>query len=137
MNAERRDTNFDLFQVWRQSKTNEDFRQLEHRGKLNRVDIARECGFARSVCDQNPRVRKALGELEDRLRIEGVLPEKADSSEVNLVPTQSGRNVDSERLRRLESENALLRAEVSDLKRRLGRYEVMSATLAETGRIPR
>lgn len=137
MVAERRDANFDSFQAWRRSKTNEDFRQLEHRGKLNRVDIARECGFARSVCDQNPRVRNALAELEEWLRTEGVLPEKSDSAGCNSGLLQSGRSVDAERLRRLESENALLRAEVSDLKRRLSRFEVMSATLAETGRLPR
>jgi hypothetical protein len=137
MDAERRDTNFDSFQTWSQSKTNDDFRQLEHRGKLNRVDIARECGFARSVCDQNPRVRKSLADLEERLRTDGVLPEKAENPTANSAPGHTGRNVDAERLRRLESENALLRAEVSDLKRRLNRYEVMSATLAEAGRLPR
>lgn len=137
MDAERRDTNFDSFQAWSQSKTDADFRQLEHRGKLNRVDIARECGFARSVCDQNPRVRKALADLEERLRAGGVLPEKVENREGSSVPAQPSRNIDADRLRRLESENALLRAEVSDLKRRLSRYEVMRATLAEAGRLPR
>lgn len=137
MDDARKDANFESFQAWVQSKSDQDFKQMEHRGKLNRVDIARECGFARSVCDQNPRVRRALADLEERLQAEGILPEKVGPAESATPLPSAGRNVDAERLRRLESENALLRAEVSDLKRRLGRYEVMTATLAEAGRLPR
>jgi regulator of replication initiation timing len=44
---------------------------------------------------------------------------------------------EAERLRKLEAENAGLRAELSELRRRLKRYEAMESVLAETGRLAR
>jgi regulator of replication initiation timing len=43
----------------------------------------------------------------------------------------------AERLRRLEQENAALRTEVQDLRRRLERFTVMQEALFATGRLPR
>ena len=44
---------------------------------------------------------------------------------------------EAERLRKLEAENAGLRAELSELRRRLKRFEAMESVLAETGRLAR
>lgn len=44
---------------------------------------------------------------------------------------------DAERLKRLEQENASLRAELVDVKRALLRYALLQDALAETGRLPR
>lgn len=40
-------------------------------------------------------------------------------------------------VKRLEQENAGLRAELAEVKRALSRYAVLQEALAETGRLPR
>jgi cell shape-determining protein MreC len=44
---------------------------------------------------------------------------------------------DAERLKRLEQENASLRAELAEVKRALSRHELLQDALAESGRLPR
>ena len=44
---------------------------------------------------------------------------------------------ETERLRRLEQENAGLKAEVAELKRTVEKYAVLRDALALTGRLPR
>ncbi|MHA3736487.1 VPA1267 family protein [Pseudomonas sp. Eth.TT006] len=69
--------NLEIFQAWVSSKSPEDFQSIVHRGALSRTEIAIQCGFAKSVLAQNPRIKRLLVELEDRLRSEGVLPIKS------------------------------------------------------------
>lgn len=132
--------NFETFIAWQASKSDDDYRALEHRGVLSRKEIVRECGFARSVLDQNPRVKAALRELEESLRARAVLPAPAERDEAVPLVREAGRlkaAVDSERLKRLEQENAALRAEVSELKAVLAKTPMLSEALALTGRLPR
>lgn len=136
--------NVRLFHSWVASKTDEEFRGMVIRGGLSRSDIAKECGFAKSALAQNPRIKSALLELETMLRERGVLPAvvlKVDGEEplsVSEGKTSSGfGRSDQERLRRLEQENALLRAEVGELKAALGSSTLVQEALMLTGRIPR
>lgn len=134
--------NIQAFSSWAASKSDDDFRSLVHRGQLSRKEIATECGFATSVLAQNPRVKKALSELEDELRQRGVLPPKVEEPAGEPAPLirEPGKlrgAIEAERLRRLETENAGLKAEVAELKRALEKYAVLSDALALTGRLPR
>ena len=132
--------NLEAFLAWQASKSDNDYRALENRGVLSRKEIAKECGFARSVLDQNPRVKAALRELEDSLRGRAVLPALVERDEAVPLLRESGRlkgAVDSERLKRLEQENAALRAEVSELKAVLAQTPMLAEALALTGRLPR
>lgn len=135
--------NIRKFAVWVASKTDDDFRALVLRGVLSREDIAKECGFGKSALSQNPTVKKTLKELEDDLRKRGVLPPLAREAleGVTDAPPRKAEGVaaarDAERLKRLEQENASLRAELAEVKRALSRYAVLQEALAETGRIPR
>lgn len=135
--------NVKKFSAWVSSKTDEDFRSLALRGVLSRGDIAAECGFAKSVLNQNPRIKDSLKDLEEQLRGRGVLPNIASDgagglSETRLTPVEGlGRARDAERLKRLELENASLRAELNEVKRALSRYAILQDALAETGRLPR
>ncbi len=137
------DENILAFSAWVAAKTHTDFRSMAIRGVLSRTEIAAECGFAKSALSQNPRIREALAELERELREAGVLPmlSAAPVSEVQeprmRPPGVTGVARDAERLKRLEQENASLRAEVAELKLLLGRYTVLQEALAETGRLPR
>lgn len=135
--------NFAVFSSWLASKTDDDFRQLVSRGVLSRKEIATECGFSKSALDQNPRIKLALRDAEDALRERGILPPTAGKApgQADEPPAresgQQRHGLDAERLRRLEQENASLRAENGELKRQLERYAVIREALALTGRAPR
>jgi hypothetical protein len=135
---ERAEQNFLAFQAWAASRTDADFREMVTQGRLNRGEICRECGFGRSALVQNPRIKDALLTLEEQLRARGILPVQTLPAEVPL--RQKGQLLaatEAERLRKLEAENAGLRAELSELRRRLKRFEAMESVLAETGRLAR
>ncbi len=109
--------------------------------QLFRKEIAAECGFGKSAINQNPRIKKALLELEDKLREKGILPEKVEKSKEDKLPTRNINHVnnqrDSIRLNKLEQENAALRAENQRFKETLKRYQLLEEVIAETGRMPR
>jgi hypothetical protein len=135
--------NVAVFTAWVASKTDHDFRALANRGVLSRKEIAIECGFAKSVLDQNPRIKAALRELEDELRTRSVLPQKVEktgedvSKPLMREPGNIRGALDAERLRRLETDNASLKAEVAELKRSLEKHTILSEALSLTGRVPR
>lgn len=135
--------NVQAFATWVASKSDADFRNIASRGVLSRKEIAKECSFAKSVLDQNPRIKTALRTLEDDLRARGVLPKAVERGPETLsapLSREAGRlkaAQNAERLRRLEQENASLKAEVAELKRVLERYDVIRDALIQTGRVPR
>lgn len=136
---QKADQNLTTFLSWVASKTDADFREMVLRGQLNRKEIARECGFAKSVLLQNPRVKDALRALEVQLRERDILPPVADPA--TPAPATDAPNprsaADKARLKRLEAENAALRAEVMELRGQLERYRLMDNVLSSTGRLPR
>lgn len=135
--------NFVAFVAWLRTKSDDDFRAMASRGVLSRKEIATECGFAKSALDQNPRIKGALRELEDSLRLRKVLPEAtakpSDGPQEPRMREAGGQRamLDSERLRRLEQENASLRAELDEVKRALEKHAVLREALSLTGRLPR
>lgn len=143
--------NADLFNTWAASKTDTDFRQLVRRGILNRAEIAKECGFAKSALDQNPKIKVALRDLEDQLRARGVLPKpvsaedavttgesaQAEATDPQREPSQKRAAFEAERRRRLEQEVASLQAENAELKKQLAKFTLLSDALANAGRLPR
>lgn len=133
------DQNLATFLAWVASKTDSDYRGMVMRGQLSRQEIARECCFAKSVLLQNPRVKEALRALESQLRECGILPPVADGT--RSTPAADAPNpraaAEKARLKRLEAENAALRAEVMELRDQLERYSLMDNVLSRTGRLPR
>lgn len=135
--------NVQAFVTWMASKTDDDFRAMASRGVLSRREIATECGFAKSALDQNPRIKAALRELEDALRARGVLPpsvEKTVEEATTPLMREPGKlrgALEAERLRRLETDNASLKAEVEELKHALEKHTILSEALSMTGRLPR
>ena len=136
---QKADQNLATFLSWVASKTDADYREMASRGQLSRKEIARECGFAKSVLLQNPRVKDALRTLEAQLRERDVLPpvvKHANPAPISEAPNPRAA-ADKARLKRLEAENAALRAEVMELRGRLDRYRLMDDLLSSTGRLPR
>lgn len=135
--------NLKAFIAWSATKSDDDFREYAHRGKLNRSEIAAECGFGKSALIQNPAIKNALEALETRLRGSGVL---ADVNATAPLSRQDPplrdreakqRHQEGQRLNSLEFENASLRAELTQAKALLERYKLLSSFLEETGRLPR
>ena len=135
--------NLAAFIAWSVSKSDDDFREYVHRGKLKRSEIADECGFGKSALVQNPSIKKALEALEERLRCAGVLPPLvADTQLLNEAPPMRDKEAkqrrnDGHRLNALEQENAALRAELAEAKAMLKQYNLLSSFMQETGRLPR
>ena len=135
--------NVQTFVRWMAGKTDDDYRAMVMRGVLSRKEIAKECGFAKSALDQNPRIKAALRDLEAGLRERGVLPPVAvkgtDKPQEPRLRDRGAQQalVDRERLRRLEQENASLRAELAELKRHLNAHGILREALALSGRLPR
>lgn len=136
--------NHAAFLAWATSKSDGDFREYVHRGKLKRSEIAAECGFGKSALTQNPAIRAALETLENELRAAGVLAPLVASLPAGQKaepPLRDGdakqRRQDSQRLNSLEQENAALRAELQAAKQMLDRHTLMTEFLEETGRMPR
>lgn len=97
-----------------------------HRGQLSRKEVATECGFATSVLGQNPLVKKALNDLKTpcvsaACSRQGWKSPQAEPAPLTREPGKLRGAVEAERLRRLETENAGLKAEVAELKRALER----------------
>jgi hypothetical protein len=132
-----------IFAAWVASKTDDDFRAMASRGVLSRAEVATECGFSKSVLNQNLLIKPALRELEDDLRHRGILPptvaQDPDEPQQPAMrePGRLRAAKDTERLRRLEQENASLKAEVAELKRALEKHAILRDALALTGRLPR
>ncbi len=136
---QKADQNLATFLSWSASKTDADYREMVLRGQLNRKEIARECAFAKSVLLQNPRVKDALRALEAQLRERDILPPVADPTAPTATTDAPNPRAaaDKARLKRLEAENAALRAEVMELRGQLDRYRLMDNVLSSTGRLPR
>jgi uncharacterized protein involved in exopolysaccharide biosynthesis len=124
----------------------DDWKDYLRSGKLNRSEIAAECGFALSVLRQNPAVKKALHDLEEDLMARGTIPSlKAAHGASNESKDASARATDKRvmatlaraeaRVKVLEEQNAVLKAEVRDLREKQRRFEQLGDHLGMTGRL--
>lgn len=138
---QKADENLTTFTSWAASKTDSDLRDMVTRGQLNRMEISHECNFAKSVLLQNPRVRDSLKQLEADLRERGVLPPVVVTEAASAVGGAESNSpraaADKARLKRLESENAALKAELMEVRGQLARYHILDSLLSSTGRLPR
>ena len=115
--------------------------------KLNRTEIAIECGFVRSGVRHNPAIKAALAALEKRLLASGLFCQSkiASSPSTGHLAEASRLAVDGrilaakgraeQRVKVLEEQNATLRAEARDLREKLTRFSHMDAHLCATGRL--
>jgi hypothetical protein len=87
---------------------------------------------------RTPASRTALRTLEAQLRERDILPPVADAA--TPAPVTDAPNpraaADKARLKRLEAENAALRAELMELRGQLERYRLMDNVLASTEGCP-
>ena len=123
-----------------------DWLDYVRQGKLNRSEIASECGFALSVVRQNPAVKTALEALETRLTASNILG-GAPSATDEAVTAATNQAVDrrtmaaklkaEQRVKALEEQNATLKAEMCDLREQIKTYRHLEEHLCSTGRLLR
>jgi hypothetical protein len=117
-------------------------------GKINRSEVAKECGFGRAAWGQNPALTTTLAMIERRLAESGILDAnflegaQPDNPRAELGAAEerarralSARASLEKRVKALEEQNAILRAANRDLTERLRRSAFAEQHLAETGRI--
>lgn len=135
------------FQSWiAEREAADDWKDYLRGDKLNRSEIAAECGFALSVLRQNPAVKEALHALEARLEAlsvtqslkpaPGVSNERAIAAEKVIDQRiMAAKGKAEARVKALEEQNAALKAEVADLRARLRRFNHLDDHLGRTGRL--
>ncbi|MDZ4051225.1 MAG: VPA1267 family protein [Limnobacter sp.] len=132
---QRAEDNLQKFKAWASSVTTEEIKLFANGGQLHRTDLAAHLGFSTSVFRQNPKVAEELCRFEKELRDQGVLPQRVDTVAEKSV--RSGMSpIDSQRLKRLQEQNAYQAEEINLLRRRLAKYEVLQEALFITGRLP-
>lgn len=108
--------------------------------KLNRTEIAAECGFGRSALGQNPQLTRELKRTEEELRKRRILrvgmePDPASiKAESDRKQQNLGRS--NSRVKALEQQVAALVAERDDLKNRIKKLEFLDFHLTSQGRFP-
>ena len=141
--------NVELLQAWIKTRDEAgDWADYVRANKLNRVEVARECGFAKSALQQNPTIKQLLASLEERLQQDGVLFGQAQDSgmehvekpadpdsEIALNMALRAKAVAQQRVKTVEEQNATLRAEIKELKDRLRKSSMVDQHLAQTGRL--
>lgn len=131
------------FIQWSATMTDKDYIEIIFRDKLNRREVANACGFAKSVLQQNPKVKELLQDLENELRKRKVLPEIIESSSEKISSPQEydqkqeGLLSDSKRVSKLEVENLELKTRVKFLENQLQRYTELSEIMSDMGFLPR
>lgn len=124
--------NVDAFIRWSATMTDDDYRQIVHRGKLNRIEVAKGVGCAKSALLQNPKLRALLEELESDLRKRNVLPELTEKAK---VVQSEPKQYDKTASKRLQDANRIaeLEQEVLRLKMQLERFQELSEVIYELG----
>lgn len=115
----------------------EDFKPYIHQGTLSVARVAREAGLNRDVFYTNPEIRDVLWpNLLHRLEKDGVLKQRV-ANPVEVVMREPKRaGISEARIKQIQEENESLKAEVSELRKRLERFQEMDVVLHTTGRLP-
>lgn len=135
--------NIDKFHAWTATQSDDDYKQIIHRGKLNRREVSKAVGCGLSAISQNPAISEALAKLEESLREREILPPLTLNANGKLGKdkqydqTTNRTMRDSQRLTQLEQKNIELEAELTELKKKHETFQELSETLIEMGMISR
>lgn len=142
------------FLSWKETLSPTDVASMSRGSKLNRVEVSKRVGIAKSTLNDNRLVKDALLKWEEELRDNKQLaPLKKAPKGFNQEDAESGSQAADEhipydqslkQLKLLSGEVERLKrkalekdAEISRLRKRLERYEELSEVLAGTGVLPR
>ena len=155
----------DRFEAWVSAQPLSYYREIANRNRtqLVRTFILDAVGIDRPALRQNARIQRALADLEERLRVEGVLVGRpvaisdtaVSTDSLPLRPPSGGLILgDAERLNRLEkavvakdaelaelrplrNENQRLKRQLLAAQEQLRYFGALEEVLRESGRLPR
>lgn len=123
MSKEKGGENFLAFKNWIEERYKTgDWNDYIRGSRLNRSEIAKECGFSLNVfkANGNKEIRALLSQVENYLLSKGILKEAKISDEEALANAESRRTAfKNKKAQENELELELLRAEVDKLKNQL------------------
>lgn len=133
------------FDAWASTLSDADFAAIARGSKLNRNEVAKGAGIARSTLNDNDLVKSSLLALEEDLRSKNVLAPLTEGAKKQQEPgaerlyDQSG-----DELKRLKTELQRLKtkclnqdAEIERLRSKLEQYTELSEVLSGSGVMPR
>lgn len=127
--------NLNKFEIWKATKSDSDYKNMIHRGKLNRGEISKQADIGKSAFRQNPALAKALEDLEKYLCSIGILPSQVGKSTATKASPSKERDKSASKVRLLEAENNKLRSEILELKAKLSRYSELEEVINTMGNI--
>lgn len=129
------EANAQVFLAWQ--KEVKDFKPFIKEGVLSVSRVARESGLNRNVFYTNPKIMDVLlPNLLHRLETDGVLKQRV-ANPVEVVMREPKRaGIGDARIKQIQEENEALKAEVSELRKQLERFQAMDEVLHTTGRLP-
>lgn len=140
MSKERGQKYFEMFKAWESTMSDSDFAAIVYAptGCLNKGQIKKLSGLSDEALKRNSQVKQVLKELDDRLRLKGVLPplsEKGKQSQhapilYNQKATSNA--CDVQRKAQLEAENHNLRVKVEFLENEVKLLKSKLSANAET-----
>lgn len=131
----KRDSVVQLIDWYKQSSELE-LKEFVRANKINRSTLASHLGFARSCWGSNRRLFWALNGIESRMRSKGILRAEEPKQTEDHKSQRTIRN-QGKRLNALEQQNASLKAQLDEAKRKLKKLGFLEEHLSETGRLPR
>jgi hypothetical protein len=151
-------------EVWLATQSNDDFKRIIYRGKLNRNEIVKAIGCGQSAVKTNQKLIDLIKAKEDVLREENILPPLTPKAQLNSDPIEKYDPQETKRMRdnqrssvleqstvelkvqledcilrndKLKDDNRTLQQEVNSLKRQLTRFHEMSEAMDDIGLLPR
>jgi predicted transcriptional regulator len=118
---------------WKNSMTDQAYVDIIYGGKLNRTKVAQGCGLTPKT------VRGKLRELEDELRARNVLPRLTEKGDKELKEPKSLQKEamktarQESRVPALEQQIIELKAEISALTGKYGRFSELHDTFTDLG----
>lgn len=124
---------------WRNSMNDQAYIDIVYAGQLNRTKVAEGCGFTKKSLTKNPNIRDELKKLEDELRARNVLPRLTEEGEKDLKKPKSLQKESMKTARQesrvpgLEQQIVELKAEISALTGKFGRFSELHDTFTDLG----
>ncbi|NRP10376.1 MULTISPECIES: VPA1267 family protein [unclassified Marinobacterium] len=137
MSQDKGDKYVSMFRAWMSSMDDDGYTKIAYRGKLNKAEINKLSGVSMNSLKKNPVIIQELAELEESLRVRGVLPplteegKAAKDAPKQYDSTSIQKAFDRHRLGELEATNHDLRAQVAVLEEKVRALEAKLATSAD------
>ena len=132
----------EAFLAWKATVSDADLIEMEWRGEIKKIEVAKAIGCSTSAFRQNPALKNEYSQFMDELRQRGILPRVTTEAKASAGKpkeydhTSRLRQMSVQRANKLEQENIELKARIADLEGKLKRYTELSEAMSDLGVVP-